>query len=183
MITKDGTLAFKVLEKQEIEVDCDQSDRWVLGALTDAAPDQDLCGLESEIWAAQSKIQIHLKGSRLVSDNEFQVEVSLSAEVPNLCARCGQPMMSTRASDFIQYFQLVEDEAEAVDSGDADLIYTTAAQINLRDLISERLVLIEPMVEQHPEGICQAPALIDEVEKTPEAKSNPFGSLKGLKFD
>jgi uncharacterized metal-binding protein YceD (DUF177 family) len=183
MITKDGTIAFKVLEKQEVDLNCDQTDRWVVGALQDAAPAEEICGLASQDWAAQSKIQIHFHGSRLVSDDEFQVAGSIVAEVPALCARCGQSMMTSRKTDFIQYYQLVDDEAEAKDSGDADLIYTTDAHVNLRDLVSERLMLIEPMVEHHPDGFCHAPEVNNSPESSREVKNKAFAGLKGLKFD
>jgi uncharacterized metal-binding protein YceD (DUF177 family) len=187
MITKDGTLAFKVLEKQDIEVDCDKQDRWIIRALEDAAPALELCDLTPEEWAAKSEIQVHIEGSRLVAQNEYQVKGSIKAMVPALCGRCGEALMSPRESEFTQYYQLVDEEKEVEDSGDADLILTTSADIDLRELISERLMLVEPMVEHHPEGACEAPAL----EATPVSgpgidkagKASPFARLKGLKFD
>src|SRR4051812_4893770 len=112
MITKDGTLAFKVLEKQEVEIDCNKDDRWVMRALEGAAPAEELCGLSATDWALKSEIQIHIAGSRLVAQSEYQVKGEIKAMVPALCGRCGLPIMSPRESEFTQYYQLVDEERE-----------------------------------------------------------------------
>ncbi len=189
MISKDGKLAFKVLEKQDVEVSCDQGDTWVQTVLRQAAPNPDLSGMSAEDWAKSARYQATIMGSRLVAQSEYQLNGTFEAEVPAICGRCGEAFRSPRQGNFHVYFQLVDDEKAVEDSGDPDLIMTDSGEMDVKNVLAEQLVVAEPMVEQHPEGSCEAVKL--ESEPSDEALSQaeiarpagPFAGLKGLKLD
>jgi uncharacterized metal-binding protein YceD (DUF177 family) len=182
VITKDGKIAFKVLEKQDVELDCNENDVWVRALLVKAAPHEAISGLSPQDWAHKAHFQAHLKASRLVAQSEYQVEGNFQSTVPGLCGRCGDPLDSHRSGEFSVYFQIVDEEKAGEDSGDADLVLTSAADIDIQALLAEQFMIQEPMVEQHPEGTCQAPQTA-EAKIDLAARPSAFERLKGLKFD
>jgi uncharacterized metal-binding protein YceD (DUF177 family) len=188
VITKEGKVAFKVLEKQELELTCDEKDRWVQGVLKDAAPPADISGMSAEEWAAKSTFSATLRGSKMVAQSEYELSGDFQATVPGLCGRCGKELISQRNGHFQIYFQLMEKGKDEDDSGDPDLIMTTAGEIDLRATLAEQLIIQEPMVEQHPEGECEAIVHIESDGPLDGAQdavvaSGPFAGLKGLKIE
>jgi uncharacterized metal-binding protein YceD (DUF177 family) len=166
-----------------------ESEDWVREVLLAAAPDAELTGLSAEEWAAQSKLKIRVEIAKLAGGEDYSFSGNLEAVVPTVCARCATLLNVTRSSEFHLYIKLVDRfrNAEDLDSGDPDLIYIGNPEFDIREPLTEQLVILEPFAEvpeadyQGNPHICSNSLEIQAGQDVALEASSPFAKLASLK--
>jgi len=185
-----GKFLLTTLNSQPQTFEANESVDWVKDVLVAAAPPQEITDLTSEEWATQSKLQVSLEISKLPGDEDYSLRGSFVGAVPTACARCAENVLVTRKSDFLVYLKLVEKTRgnEDLDSGDADLVYLLNPELDVRNFVSEQLILLEPLAEvpekdyQGNPPIC-AQSLENQTRQEPQIEAmSPFSKLAQLKL-
>jgi|GEM_PF-1568294 len=186
-----GRVSIKEVEKDPVQVDGDEKDLWVQELLGRAAPQPpSLAGVGTpEEWAAKSRLKVDAELTMV--GNDYGVRGHMEGSVPALCSRCAEPFMAPRMSDFQLYLHKntgAEDHPDGP-AEDPDYIFFSGEQIDLIDLLSEQLIVLEPIAEwpakDAPGAACDCwnkPELGDQSSgQSPEKKAvSPFSKLQNL---
>ena len=169
----------------------DQSEPWVREVLVQSAPPKEVVGLNPEQWADASKLAIDIELAKLPGGEDYSFRGTVKADVPTICATCADVMNVAREGEFQLYIKLVDRfrGGESEDSGDADLIFVDHPEVDLRDMVSEQLIVLEPFAETPSEDssgnthICSKIPQI-QARQDPESEAvSPFSKLAVLKGD
>ncbi len=169
--------------------DLTESEAWVREVLVASAPDSELIGLSADEWAARSTLKLHLEIEKMPGGEDYSVRGDLQADVPTICARCASVLNVARSGEFQLYIKLVEHfrGREAEDSGDPDLIFVDNPELDLRDLVAEQVMVLEPYAEipekdsRGSPHICSKISEIEAGQDPAFEASSPFSKLAVLK--
>jgi uncharacterized metal-binding protein YceD (DUF177 family) len=168
-----------------------QEEPFLRDILLESAPPAEIIGLSAEEWADQSKLQIEFEMEKMPGQEDFSLRGSLKADVPTICAHCATVLNVARAGEFQIYLKLVDKMRgnEDEDSGDPDLIFIDHPEVDLRPLLAEQLMVLEPYAE-FPEAdssgnphICSKIPEIDAGQEASFEAVSPFSKLAALKDD
>lgn len=176
------------LEQYSIPVGSD----WLKDVLLRAAPDQEIYEVSPEEWAEKGQMSAEISIEKIAGSEDFQLAGSLEARVPTYCARCLEEVLVERKGTFHLFLKLVERVREdEKDSGDPDLLYIDHPEFDLRDVLAEQLMVLEPFAEvpkadfQGKPHVCSLNLpLNSEVQGGQDASfeaSSPFAKLAQLK--
>lgn len=185
-----GKFHFREIERATdgVDVTFTEADSWALEALERAAPKPELTGLEPAAWAKKSKFS----GSLRIEPAGIQVVIrgAFEAQVPAPCSRCSDLFDVRRQADLnIVLHALRRGEDPQDDGGDADYIVVDADEFDLRDILSEQLIVLEPVAEcpaRAADGSCtlckKNPQFENVAGQAHESKADsPFSKLEALK--
>jgi len=170
----DGRIHVREIEKKAVEVVADQSEEWVLKMLALAAPKEELIGMTAAEWAQKVRFKTSLRVEKMGDD--YVLSGDLEAEVLSPCSRCADPFMVPRNSIFNLLLHPVgsrkREKLPEEDSGDADYVFFSSDYVNLLDLLSEQLIVLEPVAEcpaKKPDGSCTLCGLNPHFTLAPES--------------
>lgn len=181
-----GRLQAKEIDKKPQDFKGNEADAWVQEVLELSAPEAGLIGLQPKEWAEKSRLSTELRLEKVGDD--YMLRGQLAATVLTACSRCGDTYPVDRKADFQVFLVPTDPRApEPEPSDDPDYIFMKSDTVDLCSLVSEQLVVQEPVAEcpqRKSDGSCtlcgknpqytgrQAPA---------DAASSPFAKLKVLK--
>ncbi len=182
-----GRVHTKEIEKKPVEIKGDEKEPWVQELLEKSAPSAALTGLEPKNWAEKSHLKTDLRLEKVGTD--YMVTGTFEATVPTTCSRCGDLYTAERGGDFRVFLVPTDPRAKSQDySDDPDYVMLNADEVNVSDLVSEQLVVQEPVAEcpnRRDYGTCQLcgknPSFVPGQAAQNEATS-PFAKLKTLKL-
>jgi uncharacterized metal-binding protein YceD (DUF177 family) len=187
-----GRVHIREVETRRFEIDGQPGEDWVLAVLRRAAPPPELMnGMSVETWVQESSLEVQVRIDRAASD--YIVSGRLKGHVPNLCARCGDPLHFDRASEFhVVVHRLAREETEVDgDSGDADYVFLDGDEIDLIEILGEQLIILEPVAEapaRCEDGSCSLcgknPQFADQSagQAVENKADSPFAKLSSLKL-
>lgn len=150
---------------------------WLKETLVMSAPNEEIVGLSADDWAKDSKLSVRLEVGKLAGGEDFSIQGSLEAIVPTSCSRCTELVKVSRSADFRVYLKLVTRlEDDEMDSGDPDLIYIDHPEFDLRTLISEQLIMLEPFAEVPEEDFEGKAHICAEIQGISPGQGEPFGA-------
>lgn len=157
MDLKKGLIHLQQIRKDAIEHSFNSAtpEAWLLHSLANAAPKN--LDMEAHTWAQSVQIQGQMRVARI--DPEYMVEGSFQAQVPALCSRCGDNFETERKGEFRLFYKPLE-KGQSLDeesSDDPDYNFLTKEHINLADILSEQIVVQEPLAEcpdRKEDGTC-----------------------------
>jgi uncharacterized metal-binding protein YceD (DUF177 family) len=185
-----GRVAIQEVDQNPVEIRGDQKDGWVQTWLARAAPQGEMLnGLTPEAWAEKSTMKVDVRLDKV--GNDYGVKGSFRGLVPSICSRCGDPFLAARSSEFSLYLHRNTGEEDHPDgpAEDPDYIFFSGDQIDLIDLLSEQLIVLEPIAEgptaESPKPHCKCweePEFqIQSPGQAPEKKAvSPFAKLQDL---
>ena len=150
----DGKISTREIERKAYESTADQSDLWVKALLQRAAPLEQIVGLSAELWAAKSLLNVSVRAEKVGGD--YFVSGSCVGQVPAGCSRCGDPFMVERKAEF-KVFLVPGTSRENDVSDDPDYVFFYNDDIDLIDVLSEQIIVLESVAEhppQKPDGSC-----------------------------
>lgn len=181
-----GRIALKEIDKKTQEIQVSNAEPWVQEMLAQSAPPQELTDLEAKAWAEKTRLTAQVRLEKVGS--EYMVQGNLKASVPAPCSRCGDLFTAERDAEFQLFLVPTDARAkEAEYSDDPDYVFFKGHELNLGDVLSEQLVVQEPVAEcpaQKSDGTCtlchKNPQYMARQGHEDEATS-PFAKLKVLK--
>jgi uncharacterized metal-binding protein YceD (DUF177 family) len=182
-----GKINLKQLEKQSLEIELlPQEQKWLMRAFAEAAPSAELVGLEPEEWAARVTFSGQMSLQALKPD--YMVRGSFTAQVPSACSRCLEPFMAEREGEFQIFIKRLERGDERDPSDDPDYWMVDSDELDLAPIITEQLVVLEPIAESPHTGDDGEPTCSDEGLSTAAAEdvpttNSPFAALAGFKVN
>jgi len=183
-----GKINLKQLEKQSLEIELlPNEQKWLIRAFAEAAPSVELVGLEPEEWA--SKVHFSGQMSLQALKPDYMVRGSFTAQVPSVCSRCLEPFMAEREGEFQIFIKRLERGDERDPSDDPDYWMVDSDELDLVTIITEQLVVLEPIAESPHRGEDGEPTCTGEglatatsAEDVPTTNS-PFAALAGFKVN
>ncbi len=182
----DGKISIREVERKALELSADHGDKWVLRMLERCAPEQAIVGIDAQSYAAKSQLKLDARIEKV--GQEYLVTGSFDAEVPAGCSRCGDPFMVSRKAEF-RVFLVPGTKPDNEVSDDPDYVFFYSDKIDLSDVFSEQIIVLEPVAE-HPElkadGSCllchKNPQFTAEKPQVFASASSAFSKLKDLKL-
>ena len=170
-----GKVGLRELEKKPFETAANQTDKWVQNVLERSAPDAGLTGLDPKSWAAGAELRTRVRVEKI--GTEYLATGELKGRVKSPCSRCGDLFGAERKTDFrVVLARMAKGEkARDEDSGDADYIYFEGDDINLVEILSEQMIVLEPVAEcpaQKEGGDCILCGLNPQYVLPEDSKSN-----------
>ncbi len=192
MAAFDGRVHINEVRDEPWRLSADESDGWVQRLLARSAPSEDLTGLSPEAWAERAHLSVSVELSKM-SGTDYTLQGTLSGKVAAPCSRCADLFETPRASEF-RIFLHRDPRARDDEEGpteDPDYVIFSSDHIELIDLLSEQLIVLEPFAEcpaRKPDGACtlchKNPQFEDndDTGQSEAAKaSSPFLKLAELK--
>lgn len=155
----DGKIHIRELEKKDVEVNGEKTDKWVQNLLARSAPAEDLTGLNSQTWAKEcSAFETSVKVEKMGGD--YLVRGQFKGLVPAPCCRCGDSFQTKREADFqVVMHRALRGDKVPEDTGDPDYMILQGDDIDLKEIIAEQLIVLEPVAEcpekDEKTGICR----------------------------
>ena len=169
-----------------------ETEAWVRDILVSSAPQPEIIGMTAEEWADRSKLSLQLEIEKLSGGEDFSLKGSLQADVPTICAHCATVLNVARSGEFQLYLKLLDRGGrgnEVEDSGDPDLVFVDHPEVDLRPILAEQLIVLEPFAE-FPESdssgnphICSKIPEIEAGQGPSFEAVSPFSKLAVLKGD
>lgn len=192
-VWKTPRVPIREIRPEGIEIVADQSTPWVRELLFQAAPNQLQGDAERWQWVDQSEVDLNFRLSRLPSGNDFLLEGELKGQVLADCARCGDAFSSARMAPLrlFLHHSLREDGESGDDFEDLDYREFSSQFVDLIDILSEQLVLAEPLVDcpaRKDDGSCvlchrNPQSSARKAGQVTENRTNsPFADLDKLKL-
>jgi uncharacterized metal-binding protein YceD (DUF177 family) len=181
----DGKVSTREVERKVYDLSADQTDNWVKNLLKRCAPEQEVVGFDSEQWAAKSSLQLTARVEKVGSD--YLVTGDFNGKVPAGCSRCGDPFMVERKSEF-RVFLVPGKDPEIDVSDDPDYVFFYTDDIDLIDVFSEQLIVLESVAEHPPmkeDGsclLCHRNPKFNEENIKDFVGNSAFSKLKDLKL-
>lgn len=204
----NGKVHLREIERAPIELQATESDAWVQTFLQKSAPATEISGMTAVQWAGQAKMDLDIRLEKVAGD--FLLTAHGKGLVPALCSHCAEPFMAERQFDVCSVIvpvsgsqkRLSKDE-EPESSEDPDYILIRSESLDLTDVLSEHLIILEPIAE-HPKerrpGDCplcgdlveaglestntppvESTMARSSLERTETVKNSPFSTLASLK--
>lgn len=181
-----GRLSAKEIDKKPQDFKGSEADAWVQELLEQSAPEAALIGLQPKEWAEKSRLNTEVHLEKVGTD--YMVRGQLSANVPTACSRCGDVYSVDREANFQVFLVPTDPRApEPEPSDDPDYIFMKSDTVDLCALVSEQLVVQEPVAEcpqRKSDGSCtlcgKNPQYTGRQELA-DAATSPFAKLKVLK--
>ncbi|MBS1983646.1 MAG: DUF177 domain-containing protein [Bdellovibrionales bacterium] len=183
-----GRVSTREIEQNPVDIEADQSDAWMQETLAEAAPSSDLTDLAPEEWAKKCNISAQLRLE--MAGPDYVVKGHFDASVPSPCSRCGDLFQAQRQADFnVVMHRIMKDEDAEIedDSGDADYVFLKKDEVDLRQIVSEQLIVLEPVAEcpaRKADGSCalcgKNPQFAGQVQEI--RADSPFAKLGALKL-
>ncbi|MBP7844658.1 MAG: DUF177 domain-containing protein [Proteobacteria bacterium] len=158
MDLKKGIIHLTQIRKDAIEHSFSTAspEPWLNLSLVNAAPEWED---DPQSWASKVKIEGQVKIQKI--DPEYMLEGSYSATVQASCSRCGDEFPAQRQSEFRLFYKPVEKSKyiqEDEPSDDPDYNFLDKEYISVADVLTEQIVVQEPMVEcpdRSDDGTCK----------------------------
>lgn len=138
-----GKVHVREIDRKPLELKAESAETWVKGVLERAAPAADLTQLEATQWAEKSQYQGEVRVEKVGSD--YMVQGAFKATVPAPCSRCGDLFTVDRAGKYQVFLSPTLGEKEPSD--DPDYIPLESEEIDLRDILSEQIIVQEAVAE------------------------------------
>lgn len=180
-----GRLNLRQLEKQKLELNLDPTEhKWLLRAFESAAPSEELVGLSPAEWASAVEFSGSMELEALKPD--YLVKGSFEAKVPSACSRCLEPFKADRTGEFQIFLKRLEKGDSKEPSDDPDYWMIDSDELDLAEIISEQIVVLEPIAEsQHRLESGELSCSIEHLNESEAASAasieSPFAALAALK--
>jgi uncharacterized metal-binding protein YceD (DUF177 family) len=186
-----GKILLSTLSSTPQSYQLTQEEPWIRDVLMASAPDTEVIGMSAEEWTEKSRLDVEIEISKLPGGEDFSIRGSLKADVPTVCARCASVLNVARSGNFQLYIKLVDKfrGGESDDSGDPDLIFVDHPDLDLRGLVVEQLVILEPFAEVPEKDSSGNPHICSKIPEFEAGQepvfeaSSPFSKLAVLKED
>lgn len=184
-----GRLNLRQIEKQPLEIELDPNQqKWLRRAFANAAPSSDLVGMDAEAWAQAVEFEGQMRLESLKPD--YMVRGDFEAKVPSACSRCLEPFMAERSGHFEIFLKRLEKGDSTEESDDPDYWMIDSDEFDLAPIITEQLVVLEPIAEsQHRDADGELSCHIEEGAEFlssdgegAEIAKSPFAVLASLKL-
>ncbi|MEO5668276.1 MAG: hypothetical protein ABIR96_09475 [Bdellovibrionota bacterium] len=168
-----------------------QDEPWVREVLALSAPQEEIIGMNSEEWSAKSKIDLNFEVEKLPGGEDYSLRGNLKADVPTICAHCAGVLNVNRVGEFQLYLKLLDRSRgnEIEDSGDPDLIFVDHPEVDLRPILAEQLIVLEPFAEFPEKDSSGSPHICSKIPEIAAGQDtsfeavSPFSKLAALKSD
>ncbi len=183
-----GRLTISDADAGSLEFSATQDEAWVQELLERSAPKEQIVASSAKDWASRSKMSLTARVESV--GKEYLLSGSFQAQVPSPCSRCGDAFEAPRVSHFHILIRSPKSKNDG-DVVDDETIELKTEELDLVEVLSEQLVMLEPIAEcpaQKKDGSCTLChlnptfSLADDPESAVKSlKESPFAVLEVLK--